>query len=341
MDIFNPAQRDFINERIVVMKAQILHSILTGTPYADKPFTLPAIKSYGDLHDLCDANTLGGWCDDVSYVAARREALFDREGDKPGDDWMTAANEAQDAVDEWITSGSMASAVSWIGRILDAEQVDCLLSDACMVEAYGMIDDLEARVGDRHGFSHDVCEVLRSFVRPQPKWMREFPRFANCGEPNIQNVVESILAEGFADDCWHNDAAPKFIKDTLTIRYTAWVAEFSLPREGTFTSRFTLCKADILPSGHTGNCITVYETNDLTYFLHALRKAGTDAEDFAVLRDPHETAFALLRRVVEAFDACAADPSNSDLIGDISAIIDGDTTNSPGIRKFLSDNGND
>ncbi len=64
------------------------------------------IKSFGDLHDYCDANVLGWLCDtDVVFVDEQGEIGEHLRNDGDNDRWMEFGNKVQDEVDAWIKAG--------------------------------------------------------------------------------------------------------------------------------------------------------------------------------------------------------------------------------------------
>lgn len=87
----------------------------------ENDLTASDITSFGDLHDLCDANTLGYLCDgDATMPADQRVEFVDAKGvipadstsDEDNDRWMAFGNDLQDAVHEWIVAGGHADALA-------------------------------------------------------------------------------------------------------------------------------------------------------------------------------------------------------------------------------------
>jgi hypothetical protein len=166
---FTTDQAAFVADRLRAMKNEILHAMLEGQPLypGGKIVTRMNAKNMSDLHDLCDANCMAGWCDDEGPIAEKREALFPEGGSIS---WIDAANDAQGRVDAWMTEGGMHSDLAFLCR-LDSDQLACLVDDERAAEAHGMVDDLESRVGPGHGFTTEVCERLRTFL---PQWRDEW-----------------------------------------------------------------------------------------------------------------------------------------------------------------------
>ena len=105
------AQTTFINARIEQAKAEILDTVGKGFYPEGKILTLD-LKSYSELHDHCDANELGGLCDDDIVQAG--DALFGtsqemRDAGDISDGWIDACNTIQNAIDAWIKSGQIHS----------------------------------------------------------------------------------------------------------------------------------------------------------------------------------------------------------------------------------------
>lgn len=104
---YSAEQRVFIGQRITRIKAEVLHAVAYCEPLAGKivPIT---ITSFGDLHDYCDANELGGLCDDD--ITAKGSGLFPERTDNgtlATQAWMDACDVIQDTIHDWIASGSM------------------------------------------------------------------------------------------------------------------------------------------------------------------------------------------------------------------------------------------
>lgn len=74
--------------------------------------TADDFTSFGDLHDYCDANTLGFMCDNDASLGDERVQFVDADGIIPSDDsdaandrWMTFCNTVSDIVDAWLKDG--------------------------------------------------------------------------------------------------------------------------------------------------------------------------------------------------------------------------------------------
>lgn len=80
------------------MKRDILEMIRAGQVPLD-------IKSFAQLHDYCDANCLGGLCQDMTF-----DALIAKFGGRDADEGMPQGmldyiNAAQDLINAWIQAG--------------------------------------------------------------------------------------------------------------------------------------------------------------------------------------------------------------------------------------------
>lgn len=100
-------QRTFVDARIMQAIGEIALHLTEQRPfYPGGPVPRAAqIRSFSDLHSYCDANELGGLCDqDVSMDAER---LFPERTDAEtlhSQGWMAIANQIQNAVGEWLVS---------------------------------------------------------------------------------------------------------------------------------------------------------------------------------------------------------------------------------------------
>lgn len=85
-------------------KAEVMEIITKGT-LTSRGVEQPAaedITEFGDLHDYCDANMLGGLCDEDPTL----DALCRRDGTDEGNDrWIQYGNALQAAVHAWIVEG--------------------------------------------------------------------------------------------------------------------------------------------------------------------------------------------------------------------------------------------
>lgn len=165
---YSPEQQAFIDARILQAKRELLRSwwgadIIESRHGNALPLT---VDSFSQLHDYCDANELGGLCDDA--VTDEGNRLFpEREDDSTlaTQEWMDACNHIQDAIHAWLETRASVDDFAFIVRWLDFEQVDCLLDDERAEEARGMVDE---DIGNRmsHLFPAETVARLRTFLLP-------------------------------------------------------------------------------------------------------------------------------------------------------------------------------
>lgn len=140
----NEAQKAFIAATVAQSKTEILEDIKTGRMPKD-------VSNFGLLHDHVDANEYGGMCEDGWYE--RANLLFPHRTDPDTistQEAMDAANSVQNTVNKWLTVGGHhidAELLVMQMGMLDDEQIDCLADPQRMDEAYGMLQDMQARVG--------------------------------------------------------------------------------------------------------------------------------------------------------------------------------------------------
>lgn len=268
---FTAAQTTFINQRARATMNEVLLHVLTAQPFYPGGMapTLLGVKSFSDLHDLCDANTLGGWCDDEGHVADMKRHLWPEIGNgaEHAGSWIDAAGFAQEFVSHWIERGAMREDVMFLSEALDAEEAECLLDEDRWIEAYGMIDDRESRVG----MSKAVADRLRTFLPARPQWFKEFPSFGD--EPGILGIVRSIPPQ-WLDESWHNDTMPSFClpygPENEDAGFRLWIGEVNVAdREMQCGSRFGLMKG---PYGDPANTVVLLETDDWATMLDAISK---------------------------------------------------------------------
>lgn len=242
MTTWTPDQLLFINDRARATKNEILLPLMLAQPFypGGKTPTLLTIKTMGAVHDFCDANTLGGWCDDAGFIAMRRDYLFPAQpqDDKDGALWLDAASECQDILNEWIQRGNMLADVEFLALWLDTEQLECLLDEDRWVEAHWMIDDMSSRMAEAF-----TCRRLRRFLPEQPQWMREHPHLAE--DDDMVGITRSISPR-WIDQSWHNDASARWEMRIPggPFYYQLWIeAKNPNSREATDMARFVLCKS--------------------------------------------------------------------------------------------------
>jgi len=87
----NEEVRLWRNVAILRARAEVLGMIAVGQVPAD-------VRTFSELHDYCDANELGGLCDEGSEIAGLASPSDD-------DDACEFANAVQCAVDKWLRDG--------------------------------------------------------------------------------------------------------------------------------------------------------------------------------------------------------------------------------------------
>jgi hypothetical protein len=162
---YSTEQQAFIGARIAQAKRAILCSVLTCTLLGSEIVPL-ACKSFSRLHDFCDANELGGLCDDAITEEGNR--LFPERLDAETlatQEWMEATNDVQNAVHSWLETGGMVDDAAFIAKTLDEEQICCLMDDGRAEEALAMVDE---DIGHRmaHLFAPETVARLRAFLSP-------------------------------------------------------------------------------------------------------------------------------------------------------------------------------
>jgi hypothetical protein len=150
-----------IAETVAAVKLEIIEGILDGTFPADE------IPDYSSLHDFCDANTLGGMCDDGFPEKFRTwEDIDDPEnpmGDLEDDPWMKHVSDVQDIVDDWLRAGRPVRLV--------------VLTDATLGLGSDLLDvnDDDDELAENAGVSPLIVEGLRASVA------------ATVNAPNLQS----------------------------------------------------------------------------------------------------------------------------------------------------------
>lgn len=168
MKHFNAAQQAFVQQRVMAIRLEVLRHILLAEPFYPGGKVPPlTLTSFGELHDYCDANTLGGLCNDD--ICAEGNALFpDAEPDPGGistQGYMGAANAVQSAVDHWLASGQMVDEAGLVAKLrLNSSEIEQLCDPATVTETLAWIDDLQDRVGAGLGFVAETCDRLRVIV---------------------------------------------------------------------------------------------------------------------------------------------------------------------------------
>lgn len=111
-----PRRRLTIDQSVEQAKAEILRMFTepVDTSRGEETITPAMIASFSDLHDYCDANTLGAMCDgdeNVIFIDAQGEIGNTAGDDADNDRWMAFCNEVSDRLDAWIKAGGHAVAV--------------------------------------------------------------------------------------------------------------------------------------------------------------------------------------------------------------------------------------
>lgn len=115
----NDRQRTFVEARILQAVNEIGARLVAQQPfYPEGPAPSSSPRDFADLHDYCDANTLGGLCDDA--VTTEGNSLFPERTDPhtvATQGWMAVSAQIQDAIAEWMVgAGQELRAGEWVDR---------------------------------------------------------------------------------------------------------------------------------------------------------------------------------------------------------------------------------
>lgn len=86
------------DELIAAMKAEVNSMIASG-------LVPPDVKTFGELHNYCDANCLAGLCDDVVFDALVKEHGGRDEHQGMPQGMLDVINTAQTGVNTWLQNG--------------------------------------------------------------------------------------------------------------------------------------------------------------------------------------------------------------------------------------------
>lgn len=102
----SPEQRAFMEARLLQIVNTIGAHVAAGEPFYPGGKVPPlTLAGFSEVHDYCDANELGGLCDDDIIEEANR--LFPDRTDADTlatQDWMEICNRLQTLADEWIAA---------------------------------------------------------------------------------------------------------------------------------------------------------------------------------------------------------------------------------------------
>lgn len=115
----NAQQRAFIEARLLQIVNTVGGHVVRANPFYPGGRVPPkTLTSFGELHEYCDANQLGGLCDGA--VTQEANQLFSQRTDVETvatQEWMDISDRTQTLADEWIvmSSGALESSV-WHDR---------------------------------------------------------------------------------------------------------------------------------------------------------------------------------------------------------------------------------
>jgi len=112
-------QRAFVEERILQGVNEIGARLVAQRPfYPEGPVPSSSLRDFAGLHDYCDANALGGLCDEA--VSAAGNMLFPERTDfdtVQTQAWMAVSGQIQDAIAEWLVgAGQELRVAEWVDR---------------------------------------------------------------------------------------------------------------------------------------------------------------------------------------------------------------------------------
>ena len=99
-------QRAFVQARLLQIINTVAAHVFTGEPFYPGGKVPPmTLTGFGELHDYCDANELGGLCDDAITEEANRLFPGRTEAETVAtQEWMQISDRIQTLADEWIVS---------------------------------------------------------------------------------------------------------------------------------------------------------------------------------------------------------------------------------------------
>jgi hypothetical protein len=87
-----------LDELVKAIKDDVLQAMRDGDIPTD-------VRSFSALHDHCDANCLGGLCETATFDAIWKQFSTPGSTDGMPQGMLDLINGAQNAVNEWLTSG--------------------------------------------------------------------------------------------------------------------------------------------------------------------------------------------------------------------------------------------
>lgn len=195
----NAQQRAFIEARLLHIVNTLGGHVVRAEPFYPAGRIPPkTLTSFCEVHEYCDANQLGGLCDDA--VTHEANHLFSQRTDvetMATQEWMDISDRIQTLADEWIvmSSGALKSSV-WEDRTYLVGQYRQALP------AFGELD-VEVPVGwwdvtgPNDGSPNFACGHYRLWVgRARSEMAEETPRFVLELLDDKMEPVRVILATG-------------------------------------------------------------------------------------------------------------------------------------------------
>lgn len=195
----NPQQRAFIEARLLQIVNTLGSHVVRAEPFYPGGRVPPkTLTSFGEVHDYCDANELGGLCDDA--VTQEANQLFSQRTDVETvttQEWMDISDRIQTLADEWIVMSSRAlESPVWQDRTQLVGQYRQALP------ALGELD-VEVPVGwwdvtgPNDGSPNFACGQYRLWIgRARSEMAEETPRFVLELLDDNMEPVRVILATG-------------------------------------------------------------------------------------------------------------------------------------------------
>lgn len=111
-------QRAFVEARLLQIVNTVGAHVVRGEAFYPGGPVPPPLTSFAELHDYCDANELGGLCDES--IMAEGNRLFPGRSDSgtlATQQWMEFSDRVQALADEWIVAfRSVFRRPEWYGR---------------------------------------------------------------------------------------------------------------------------------------------------------------------------------------------------------------------------------